>query len=146
MGVRALINISKEILEQMLLDGTNRYPEECCGILFGRIDEKGVKTAEYAEYADNSRDESEKKRRFEITPEIMLKAELTARRRGYDIIGFYHSHPDCEAIPSEYDRSHALPVYSYIIMSVVKGKALQTKSYELSPDSRQFREEKINII
>lgn len=139
-----MINISKAALEYMLADGEKRYPEECCGILFGRIGENGVKAAEYAEFAANGYDKAEKHHRFEITPEIMLKAELTARRRGYDIVGFYHSHPDCEAFPSEFDRSHALPVYSYIIMSVVKGKAESTRSFVLSSDNMQFNEEKIN--
>lgn len=83
----------------MLKDGANRYPEECCGIIFGKIDENGEKTVEYAESAENGYDKSEKRRRFEITPEIILKAELTARKKKLDIIGFYHSHPDCEAFP-----------------------------------------------
>lgn len=129
----------------MLTDGAGRYPEECCGIIFGRIDEGGVKAAEYAESAENGSDKPEKYHRFEITPEIMLNAELTARRKGYDIIGFYHSHPDCEAFPSEFDRAHALPVYSYIIMSVVKGKAVKTKSFVLSAEDMRFSEEKIKI-
>lgn len=140
-----MINISKDVLQQMLLDGGNRYPEECCGILFGTVGEDGTKNAEYAEFAANGSDSSEKHRRFEITPEIMMKAELTARRKGYDVIGFYHSHPDCEATPSEFDRSHALPVYSYIIMSVVKGKAVKTRSFVLSAENMRFSEEKINI-
>lgn len=130
----------------MLVDGGICYPEECCGIIFGKIHDNGDRTAEYAETVVNGSDKSEKYHRFEITPEIMLKAERTARRTGLDVIGFYHSHPDCEAFPSEFDRSHALPVYSYIIMSVIKGKARMTKSFLLSAETMQFSEENINII
>lgn len=140
-----MIYLTKDVIQHMLTDGAERYPEECCGIIFGSIDENGEKTAEYAETADNGSDKSEKYHRFEITPEIMLKAELTARKKDLDIIGFYHSHPDCEAYPSEFDRTHALPVYSYIIMSVVKGKAVKTKSFVLSAEDMQFSEEKITI-
>ena len=140
-----MIYLSKDVIKHMLTDGAKRYPEECCGIIFGHMDEAGGKTAEYAETAENGYNKLEKRRRFEITPEIMLKAELTARKKGYDIIGFYHSHPDCEAFPSEFDRAHALPVYSYIIMSVIKGKAVKTKSYVLSAEDMQFSEEKITI-
>lgn len=140
-----MINLSRDVLQHMLLDGRKRYPEECCGIIFGKIGMDGVKNAERAESVDNGYEKSEKYHRFEITPEIMMSAEKTARRTGCDIIGFYHSHPDCEAIPSEFDRSHALPIYSYIIMSVIGGKAVKTKSWELSSQTLQFSEENINI-
>lgn len=140
-----MIYLSKDVIHHILKDGSERYPEECCGIIFGKLNESGEKTAEYAETADNGSDKSEKYHRFEITPEIMLKAELTARKKKLDIIGFYHSHPDCEAFPSEFDRTHALPVYSYIIMSVVNGKTVRTKSFVLSAEHMQFSEEKIII-
>lgn len=52
----------------MLTDGAERYPEECCGIIFGYIDDNGEKTAEYAESAKNGYDKAEKRRRFEIPP------------------------------------------------------------------------------
>lgn len=141
-----MIYLTRDVILHMLEDGARRYPEECCGIIYGHIDDSGEKTAEYAEAVANGYDEAEKYHRFEMTPEIMLKAELTARRKGYDIVGFYHSHPDCEAFPSEFDRTHALPVYSYIIMSVVKGKAVKTKSFLLSAEDMRFSEEKITIF
>lgn len=75
----------------------------------------------------------------------MLKAERAARKKRLDIVGFYHSHPDCKAFPSEFDRAHALPVYSYIIVSVVKGSAVDTRSFVLSAENMQFSEEKILI-
>lgn len=137
-----MILVSKDILQTMLNDAEARYPEECCGIIFGRINNN--KTAECVEAVNNAYDKAEKYHRFEITPEIMMKAELTARKKGLDIIGFYHSHPDCEAFPSEFDRVHALPVYSYIIISVVKGEAFRTRSFVLSAEKMQFTEEKIN--
>lgn len=136
-----MISLSKDVLRDMLKDAEMRYPEECCGIIFGRINDS--KTAEYAEAVNNAYDKAEKYHRFEITPEIMLKAELTARKKGLDIIGFYHSHPDCEAFPSEFDRTHAFPVYSYIIISVVKGEEFRTRSFVLSAEDNQFSEEKV---
>ncbi|MGN0696965.1 MAG: M67 family metallopeptidase [Oscillospiraceae bacterium] len=141
-----MIYLARDVIQHMLEDGAQRYPEECCGIIFGHMDGSGEKTSEYAETVTNSYDEAEKYHRFEITPEIMLKAELTARKKKLDIIGFYHSHPDCEAYPSEYDRAHALPVYSYIIMSVMKGRAVRTKSFVLSAEDMRFSEEKITIF
>ncbi|MGN0617930.1 MAG: Mov34/MPN/PAD-1 family protein [Ruminiclostridium sp.] len=138
-----MIYLSKEVLEYIIADGKSRYPEESCGIIFGSISESGEKTAEYAEAVTNGYEQAEKYHRFEITPEIMMKAELTARKKGSDIIGFYHSHPDCEAFPSEFDRSQALPVYSYLITSVINGEAAATRSFVLSSETNLFSEEKI---
>ncbi|MCL2267264.1 MAG: M67 family metallopeptidase, partial [Treponema sp.] len=87
--------------------------------------------------------------RFLITPEEMLKAEKTARIRKQDVIGFYHSHPDHPAVPSDYDKEHALPFYSYIIVSVNKDKDRQLPvseeltSWELTADRKKFESENI---
>lgn len=136
-----MISLSRDVLRDMLKDAEKRYPEECCGIIFGRINDS--KTAECVDAVNNAFDKAEQYHRFEITPETMLKAELAARKKGLDIIGFYHSHPDCEAFPSEFDRTHAFPVYSYIIISVVKGEAFRTRSFVLSAEEKHFSEEEI---
>lgn len=140
-----MITLTKEVFANISADGATCYPEECCGIIFGTINENGEKTAHFAEPVENGFEQREKYHRFEITPEIMLKAERAARKKRLDIVGFYHSHPDCKAFPSEFDRAHALPVYSYIIVSVVKGNAADTRSFVLSAENMQFSEEKILI-
>ncbi|MDD6070763.1 MAG: M67 family metallopeptidase [Clostridiales bacterium] len=127
-----MIYFTKEIKQQILKESERCYPNECCGILFGRLGENSDKHVESISPVDNSSDEEEAFHRFLITPEIMRKAELEARKRKIDIVGFYHSHPNKPAIASEYDRAHALPVYSYIITSVTLGIAIDIKSYELS--------------
>ena len=71
----------------------------------------------------------------------MMSVELKARREGLDIVGFYHSHPDHGPVPSEYDRTHALPVYLYIIVSVMSGTAEGAESWELDASSKEFRKE-----
>jgi proteasome lid subunit RPN8/RPN11 len=73
----------------------------------------------------------------------MLKAEQTARAMKFDIIGFYHSHPDHPAVPSDYDKSHALPFYSYVIVSVIQGTAEDFASWELAADRAAFLPENI---
>jgi proteasome lid subunit RPN8/RPN11 len=72
-----------------------------------------------------------------------MRAELAARKEGRDVLGFYHSHPDHPAEPSDFDREHALPFYSYIIVSVDKGKAGNFRSWELTPGRDKFLEEEI---
>ena len=130
-------------------EGENAYPNECCGLLIGEIDEKGVKTVKYTEAIRNAREDTEQYHRFLITPEDMMQAEITARKRKQDVIGFYHSHPDHPAIPSDYDKEHALPFYSYVIVSAARSRdgslplAGDLTSWELTSDRKQFESEKI---
>jgi proteasome lid subunit RPN8/RPN11 len=126
--------------------GEGAYPDECCGILIGEIDNAGTKIAKRTEAVNNSREDGEKYHRFLITPEDVFRAEQTARAAKLELIGFYHSHPDHPASPSEYDREHALPFYSYVIVSVEKGRAKETSSWELSSDRSIFGLEKIELI
>jgi len=125
-------------------DGEAAYPNECCGVLIGEVDNAGVKTVKRTLTIDNARESGEQYHRFLITPEDMLRAEQTARAMKLDVIGFYHSHPDHPSAPSGYDKDHALPFYSYVIVSVDKGKAQVLTSWELSNDRMDFAQEKIN--
>jgi proteasome lid subunit RPN8/RPN11 len=125
-------------------DGEAAYPNECCGVLIGEVDNAGVKTVKRTLTIDNARESGEQYHRFLITPEDMLRAEQSARAAKLDVIGFYHSHPDHPSAPSGYDKDHALPFYSYVIVSVDKGKAQVLTSWELSNDRMDFVQEKIN--
>ncbi len=85
-----------------------------------------------------------KTRRYSIAPEDMLAGMREARRRSLDIIGIYHSHPDHPAIPSECDRALAWSQYSYLIVSVEQGTAIDCRSWALN-DQHQFEPEMIQI-
>ncbi|MDR0196823.1 MAG: M67 family metallopeptidase [Oscillospiraceae bacterium] len=124
-------------------EGEKAYPNECCGVLFGEVGESGDKRVRLIEPIVNSHEESEKYHRFLITPDDVLAAELKARSLKFDVLGFYHSHPDCPAEPSDYDREHALPFYSYVITSVNKGEAKDFKSWELVGDRSGFIPEEV---
>lgn len=121
--------------------GEATYPEECCGLLLGTHTTEWNVVAEVRPL-DNERDDS-RHNRFLITPETMLKADRAARERGLDVVGFYHSHPDATAVPSEFDREHAWPTYSYIIVSVREGAAVELKSWTLADDRARFHPETI---
>jgi proteasome lid subunit RPN8/RPN11 len=128
-----MIMISEKLIDEIKLESERIYPNECCGIIFGKLSsDSNIKCGESLQSILNSFNDDEKYHRFLIQPEDMMRAERFARKNEIDIVGFYHSHPDCEAVPSEYDRSHALPVYSYIIVSVEKGKAVDVRSWELT--------------
>ncbi|MFQ3611563.1 MAG: M67 family metallopeptidase, partial [Fimbriimonadales bacterium] len=91
------------------------YPHECCGALLGTEEGNKRLVSRIIRLTNERTDERE--RRFFVSPQQVLMVERTASREGLLLLGFYHSHPDHPAIPSEYDRQHALPYYSYVIVS-----------------------------
>lgn len=139
-----MLRIEKELIAQIEREAEKSYPNECCGFMFGSLSGE-IKEVRHILSSLNQAEEGEKYHRFEIMPEQMMKAESLARKNGWDIVGFYHSHPDCRAIPSEFDRIHALPVYSYVIVSAVKGKAKEFFSWELDENTNYTTFEKENI-
>ena len=83
--------------------------------------------------------------RFSVTPQDVLKAEKAAGVGGWDVIGWYHSHPDHPAKPSEYDREHAWPWYSYVIVRVQEGVPGKMTLWRLREDRTEYSEETIEI-
>jgi len=94
---------------------------------------------------ENRRNDSPRNR-FEVTAEDVQLAEKTAREKRIELIGWYHSHPDAPARPSEYDREHAWPWYSYIISSVQKGAPRDMTSWRLRDDRSAYDSEEIETV
>jgi proteasome lid subunit RPN8/RPN11 len=138
-----MLRLSFELERDIRMAGVAAYPNECCGVLIGEINDAGVKIAKRALTIDNAREDGEQYHRFLITPEDMLRAEQSARAEKLEVIGFYHSHPDHPSAPSEYDKDHALPFYSYVIVSVDNGKARILTSWELAGDRAGFAQETV---
>jgi len=126
-------------------EGKKAYPNECCGVLFGVLGETGEKSVTQILPMSNEFSEGEQYHRFLITPENMLDAEKKARALKLDVLGFYHSHPDHPAMPSDYDREYALPFYSYIITAVERGEAKEVTSWTLKDDRSAFIAEDVII-
>jgi len=137
-----LLSISKELAERIRAHGAETYPHECCGALLGRDDEAREILGLFP--LINRRDDSPQNR-FSVTAQDVLDAEKSARQQGLDVVGWYHSHPDHPARPSEYDRDHAWPWYSYIIVSVAQGHPQDMTSWRLNDDRQQFSSEGIQI-
>jgi len=137
-----MITIAETLLNEIREHGVRDYPYECCGLLLGRYTEHG-KLVEETYPISNAREESAKRNRFLITPEELMRGERYATSRDLEIVGFYHSHPDSPAVPSNYDLEHAWPTYSYIIVSTRAGGATDLFSWEQEPDRSRFNEEEI---
>lgn len=126
---------------QIRAHAAETYPYECCGALLGREADAGREVVALFPLV-NRRDDSPRNR-FSVTSDDVRAAEKAAREAGCDVIGWYHSHPDHPARPSEYDREHAWPWYSYIIVSVVQGTPREMSSWRLSDDRAQFAAEEV---
>ena len=119
---------------------TEAYPEECAGALVG-ID-GDIKVVVDVWRAENTHEE-ERSRRFLIEPLAVKKFEERAEEKDMGLLGFYHSHPDHPAEPSEYDREHAWPYYSYVIASVSADNVEDMRSWVLKEDRSGYEEEPI---
>ena len=140
MGRGIMIDIKKNHIDQIKEHAQKDYPYECCGILLGKF-ENGEKTVTQVLEILNEKEDENKHNRYLIPSSKILETELYAIKNGLDIVGFYHSHPDHSAIPSAYDVEHALPVYSYLIVSVYDSKAVDFTISVLSTDRAKFENE-----
>jgi proteasome lid subunit RPN8/RPN11 len=123
-------------------EGARAFPNECCGIMLGRdVGERRV--VEILDPVENEFEDSEKYHRFLITPKRLLQAEKDAGNSGRLVLGFYHSHPDHPAKPSEYDRTHGWPFYSYVIVSILQRKPDAMTCWVLDDVTEQFAEQQI---
>ena len=135
-----MLVVPHHLIEQMNDHVEKAYPEEGAGFLLG---EEGRVMEILA--LSNSREDGARHNRFLFTPEDYLQAEMTAETLGLDLIGVFHSHPDCPNIPSEYDREWAQPFFSYIITRVDQGTAVNSRSWRLVEDRSRYEEEEIKI-
>jgi proteasome lid subunit RPN8/RPN11 len=142
------LKISPELADKIRAHGAQTYPHECCGALLGR-DTEGADRRVYREIHAlhplvNRRDDSPNNR-FSVTSQDVLDAEKEARQQGLGVVGWYHSHPDHPARPSQYDRDHAWPWYSYIIVSVANRIPAEMTSWRLADDRSEFECEEIGL-
>jgi proteasome lid subunit RPN8/RPN11 len=141
LGGTVVIRLERHLRRDIRAESEAAYPDECCGILLGTLDAQEVRTVTQLRPVINAREAGERRRRFRMEADDILRAESFARSQGLQILGFYHSHPDHPAVPSDYDCEHALPWYSYVIVAVIQGKARTITSWKLADDrSRFFRE------
>lgn len=140
-----MISVLEKHIEEIKAHGEATYPFECGGMLIGTLNADGSKIVAETFPLENSSTEDQKNRVL-ILPKDVLRAERYARSIKLEVIGYYHSHPEDTAIPSQYDLDHALPVWSYIIVSVIGGKAVDVRSWVMENDRSKFNEEKTEII
>jgi proteasome lid subunit RPN8/RPN11 len=140
-----MIALAGQLAREVEAHGERTYPHECGGMLIGRFGTGGARTVVEILPLDNASLEDQSHRVL-ILPKDVLRAERYAGDRQLDVVGFYHSHPDDRAVPSAYDLDNALPVWSYVIVSVMAGKAVDVRSWVMEDDRSRFNEERIEDV
>ena len=139
----ATIQLSARVTDAIRRHAAAAYPHECCGALIGAVvDDELVEIVDSLEL-DNVTDEGPR-RRFRVSPADYRLSEARARELGAELVGFYHSHPDHPAQPSQYDLDHAWPNFSYVIVAVAQGEPGDLRSWRLRPDRSGFSEETLS--
>ncbi len=148
--------MSHDVAESIRRHGAETFPYECCGALLGResaaTEDNGSQQQQIELPREilelfplvNRRDDSPRNR-FAVTAEDVREAEKAASQHGLEVVGWYHSHPDHPARPSAFDREHAWPWYSYVIVSVMSGVPAETTSWRLNDDRQDYSPENIEI-
>jgi proteasome lid subunit RPN8/RPN11 len=138
MDIQLTKALQSRIFEQM--EGT--FPNEGGGFLLGSVNADSVNVEDITQ-VENVFETEEQFHRYAMTPQDWMRLEDEADARGLSLVGYYHSHPNSPAVPSIYDRDHALPNFVYIITSVMDGKAVDMRVWRLRPDRSQFDAENL---
>jgi proteasome lid subunit RPN8/RPN11 len=139
-----MLRLAQADLDAIRAQAEQDYPRECCGVLVGSND-AGIRQVRSVIACRNTRAEFN---RYEIEPAELVRIQREHRSAGDDIVGFYHSHPDHPAQPSQTDLAEAhWTGCSYVIISVAEGKATDTHSFELTgpEDAKRFIPEALDI-
>jgi len=133
--------MERRTLEEIHAHARSTYPEECCGLLIGMSGSRDIVDSIKMRNAFTG----PKHDRYHIDPLELFKADREVAKRGLTIAGIYHSHPDYPATLSKFDLEHSFPFYSYVVVSVPKGEAGDTRSWVPSNDHNSVKEETIEV-
>ena len=137
-----MLRLSHSDYDSLRRHGEETYPNECCGALIGS--DGDVKAVHHVSPLPNNTEEGAR-RRFLIRPSDYKFVEEEAKRLSQELLGFYHSHPDHPARPSQYDLDHAFPFFWYVIVSIQQAQPEKMTVWRLADDRSQFREATLEI-
>ncbi len=138
--------LTRELIAQIFTHLESAYPNEGGGFLLGKQLPEDAVRLERIRPVTNVAAQDEQHHRYAMTPADWARLEDEADSLGLTLIGYYHSHPDSPAIPSEYDRLHALPNFRYLIAAVQAAKAVELRAWQLAEDRSTFTELTLTIL
>ena len=137
-----MIRIEPEPWAAMVQHARETYPNECCGAMLGSSDD-GAKVVSRAMRLENAFAGAQAAR-YELRPEDLMAADKAARQHGLDLIGIYHSHPDCVAYFSKTDLQTSCPWYSFVVLSIHKGEFHHANSWLPNFDQTEAAREELS--
>ena len=135
-----MIRIESDPWAAMVAHAREAYPNECCGAMLGVIE--GDKTVRVSMPLENAYAGAQATR-YELRPEDLLAADKAAREHHMDLIGIYHSHPDCDAYFSKTDLQNSCPWYSFVVLSIQKGEFHHANSWLPNFDQTEAAKEEL---
>ena len=137
-----MIRVPGSLLDLIRREGERSYPAECCGVIGGRV--APVKEATRLVPIANRR--TDDPHRYLIGPEDLRRVEQALSKEGWEILGYYHSHPDHPAVPSAFDAAHAWPWYSYLIVEIREGRSGDLAAWVLHHEEPALEPEPLEIV
>ncbi|HRE46176.1 MAG TPA: M67 family metallopeptidase [Aggregatilineales bacterium] len=138
------LTLSAALRAEIVAQLEGNYPDEGGGFLLGTLEANAVTVREVRPVVNTAPSE-EAYHRYFMTPMDWAMLEDEADAAGLSVVGYYHSHPDSPAIPSDYDRTHALPNFRYLITSVRGRQAAEMRAWLLNEDRGAFVEVPVQI-
>ncbi|HVU12363.1 MAG TPA: M67 family metallopeptidase [Phototrophicaceae bacterium] len=136
--------LKADLQQQIFNHLQSAYPNEGGGFLLGSKSADTVTISDIIPI-ENIFAKEEQYHRYQMTPLDWARLEDQADERGLTLVGYFHSHPDSPAIPSIYDRDHALPNFTYIITQVNQAKAVDMRVWTLRTDRTQFDADTLHV-
>ena len=136
-----MLKLSQSDYLSLRQHGEETYPNECCGAMLGTVND-GHKKVVIAMPLENASSGSQAAR-YELRPEDLLKADRQARQQNMDLVGIYHSHPDCGAYFSETDLKNSCPWYSFVVLAIQNGEFDHANSWLPNPEQTAAEKEEL---
>ena len=137
-----MIRIETEPWRQMVEHARSAYPNECCGAMIGSVDGDGKDG-----HARRCRSRTRTKApggALRTAAGGSAEGRPEARSRKMDLVGIYHSHPDCGAYFSETDLKNSCPWYSFVVLSIQKGEFDHANSWLPNPEQTAAEKEELS--
>jgi len=112
-----ILFVNNNLEEDIKAHAIDEYPSECCGLLVGRI-QGNVRCTLQVRKLSNHENKDNHEKKFMISPLEIYEIEQELDNDELEIVGIYHSHPECPAILSEKDETFMIPQLSYLIVSI----------------------------
>lgn len=132
-----MIRIDRGAWDAMISHAEAAYPKECCGVMLG-VEQHVSEAVPLPNVYTGPQEDF-----FVMDPRDLSRADESARKRGLEVLGIFHSHPDCDAYFSKRDLEHSCPWFSYVVLSVKNGRFDHANSYRPDEDQKQAPKEEL---